>query len=86
MDEVDPVHSVHLVYPEETMPKKPKPARKAIAVKRPRSSKIAAPRTATGLATLARGPAETQKYILGSSKIFTPEVINDIHIKAELGR
>ena len=24
--------------------------------------------------------------VLGKSKIFTPEVINDIHVKAELGR
>ena len=27
-----------------------------------------------------------EKYILGSSQIFTPEVINDIHVKSELGR
>ena len=33
-----------------------------------------------------RAPAETSRYILGRSKIFTPEVINDIHIKSELGR
>ena len=31
-------------------------------------------------------PAESKKYILGSSSIFTPEVMNDIHIKSELGR
>ena len=43
-------------------------------------------RTATGLAALSRAPAESKKYILGSSKIFTPEVMNDIHIKSELGR
>ena len=43
-------------------------------------------RTATGLAALSRAPAESRKYILGSSKIFTPEVMNDIHIKSELGR
>ena len=24
--------------------------------------------------------------VIGKSKIFTPEVINDIHVKAELGR
>ena len=28
----------------------------------------------------------SQKNVLGRSRIFTPEVINDIHIKAELGR
>src|SRR5262245_15252052 len=38
------------------------------------------------VAPLARAPAESQKYILGQSRIFTPEVINDIHIKSELGR
>ena len=27
-----------------------------------------------------------EKYILGRSQIFTPEVINDIHVKSELGR
>src|SRR5437868_1577584 len=64
------------------MPKKPKPA-KALTKKSPKS---VASRAATGLAALAREPAETRKYILGSSKIFTPEVINDIHIKSELGR
>ena len=31
-------------------------------------------------------PAESSRYILGQSQIFTPEVINDIHIKSELGR
>ncbi len=30
--------------------------------------------------------APTQKDVLGRSRIFTPEVVNDIHIKAELGR
>ena len=30
------------------------------------------------------GPS--QKDVLGRSRIFTPEVVNDIHIKAELGR
>jgi glutamate synthase domain-containing protein 2 len=30
------------------------------------------------------GPS--QKDVLGKSRIFTPEVINDIHIKSELGR
>src|SRR5947208_14736952 len=43
-------------------------------------------RTATCLAALSRPPAESKKYILGSSKIFTPDVMNDIHIKSELGR
>ena len=32
------------------------------------------------------GAGGKQKYILGQSRIFTPEVINDIHIKSELGR
>ena len=27
-----------------------------------------------------------EEYILGSSSVFKPEVINDIHVKAELGR
>jgi len=27
-----------------------------------------------------------KKYSLGKSQIFTPEVVNDIHIKSELGR
>ena len=30
--------------------------------------------------------APSQKDVLGHSRIFTPEVINDIHVKAELGR
>ena len=30
--------------------------------------------------------APSQRTILGRSKIFTPEVIDDIHMKAELGR
>ena len=31
-------------------------------------------------------PDETDRTVLGRSRIFTPEVINDIHMKAELGR
>jgi hypothetical protein len=31
-------------------------------------------------------PAEAQRYILGHSQIFTPEVINAIQVKSELGR
>ena len=27
-----------------------------------------------------------KKYSLGKSSVFTPEVVNDIHIKSELGR
>src|SRR6266545_3184039 len=34
----------------------------------------------------AKAPAEAQRFILGHSQIFTPEVINDIHVKSELGR
>lgn len=34
----------------------------------------------------ARRLAEEEKYKLGHSQIFTPEVMNDIHIKSELGR
>ena len=30
--------------------------------------------------------ADDDKYRLGESFIFPPEVINDIHVKAELGR
>ena len=33
-----------------------------------------------------KAPAEAQRFILGHSQIFTPEVINDIHVKSELGR
>ena len=36
------------------------------------------------MATENGGPG--QKDVLGRSRIFTPEVINDIHIKSELGR
>ncbi|MEM8649613.1 MAG: FMN-binding glutamate synthase family protein, partial [Pseudomonadota bacterium] len=39
-------------------------------------------KTETGLAKLQ----VEKKYKLGQSQIFTPEVINDIHIKSELGR
>ena len=35
---------------------------------------------------MADETAPTQRTVLGRSKIFTPEVINDIHMKAELGR
>ena len=35
---------------------------------------------------MADETAPSQRTILGRSKIFTPEVINDIHMKAELGR
>ncbi|MCS7007236.1 MAG: glutamate synthase-related protein [Gaiellaceae bacterium] len=35
---------------------------------------------------MADETAPTSKTILGRSRIFTPEVINDIHMKAELGR
>ena len=34
----------------------------------------------------AKVPAEAKRFILGRSQIFTPEVINDIHVKSELGR
>ena len=34
----------------------------------------------------AKAPAEAKRFILGKSQIFTPEVINDIHVKSELGR
>ena len=32
------------------------------------------------------GEAPGRKDVIGHSRIFTPEVINDIHMKAELGR
>ena len=35
---------------------------------------------------MADESAPTSKNVLGRSRIFTPEVINDIHVKAELGR
>ena len=28
----------------------------------------------------------SNEHVLGHSRIFTPEVINDIHVKSELGR
>lgn len=31
-------------------------------------------------------PAEQSRFLLGKSQIFTPNVINDIHVKSELGR
>ena len=31
-------------------------------------------------------PAESGRHLLGRSAVFTPEVVNDIHVKAELGR
>ena len=34
----------------------------------------------------AQESAEQSRFLLGKSQIFTPEVINDIHVKAELGR
>ncbi|MGD9069897.1 MAG: hypothetical protein PVJ46_11555, partial [Methyloceanibacter sp.] len=34
----------------------------------------------------AHEPAEQRRFLLGKSQIFTPEVMNDIHVKAELGR
>jgi len=34
----------------------------------------------------ASEPAEQSRFLLGKSQIFTPEVMNDIHVKAELGR
>ena len=33
-----------------------------------------------------KAPAEAERFILGRSQIFTPDVINDIHVKSELGR
>ena len=33
-----------------------------------------------------KAPAESERFILGHSQIFTPQVINDIHVKSELGR
>jgi hypothetical protein len=35
---------------------------------------------------MADETAPSERTILGQSKIFTPEVINDIHMKSELGR
>ena len=35
---------------------------------------------------MADETAPTERTVLGRSRIFTPEVINDIHMKAELGR
>jgi hypothetical protein len=52
------------------MPKKPTPT--SIAKKK---NGLPSP-----VAPLARAPAESQRYVLGQSRIFTPEVINDIQI------
>ena len=35
---------------------------------------------------MADETAPSSKNVLGHSRIFTPEVMNDIHMKAELGR
>ena len=35
---------------------------------------------------MADETAPDRRTVLGRSQIFTPEVINDIHMKAELGR
>src|SRR6478672_49185 len=35
---------------------------------------------------MADETAPSRKNVLGRSRIFTPEVVNDIHVKAELGR
>src|SRR3712207_9552566 len=35
---------------------------------------------------MADETAPSQRTVLGQSRIFTPEVINDIHMKADLGR
>src|SRR5262247_3564458 len=51
-----------------------------------KSTKKIAGREGSPVAPLSQAPAESRKYILGQSRIFTPEVINDIHIKSELGR
>jgi methylamine---glutamate N-methyltransferase subunit C len=74
-------------------PKRRASSRKAGAVAvrrtgtvRPARNGFSIARTSTGLASLTATPAESSKYILGRSQIFTPEVINDIHIKSELGR
>ena len=61
-------------------PVRTKAAKSAVAVRR--SAAVAKPRKGGNGKVAKLQPAESQKYILGSSKIFTPEVINDIHIKA----
>ena len=43
------------------------------------------PIAAVAAAPAANKPARNRS-ILGQSRIFTPEVIDDIHIKSELGR
>ena len=44
------------------------------------------PKKLPTLAPDAPAKAKRNTSILGHSKIFTPEVIDDIHIKSELGR
>ena len=78
-----PVWKRHMAKKPASKKPTTKAAKTAVAVKR--SGAVAkAKNGSTKIAKLE--PAETSRYILGSSKIFTPDVINDIHIKSELGR
>jgi methylamine---glutamate N-methyltransferase subunit C len=55
--------------------------------KLPTKSKTKSPAKRNGNGTaVQRAPGESQRYLLGQSNIFKPEVINDIHIKSDLGR
>src|SRR5436190_8134670 len=71
------------------------------SARRPRSRSSSAARSSTTTTTSSRpsassssreeGPmandkTSSQRNVLGNSRIFTPEVINDIHVKSELGR
>jgi glutamate synthase domain-containing protein 2 len=64
-----------------------RPSAAKLTKARPKSPASAKRKSASAAAAvMERAPAEAKKYVLGSSKIFTPEVMNDIHIKSELGR
>ncbi len=56
----------------------------ALQLRHPRA--VRAEARSVGRKDMADETAPTQKNVLGHSRIFTPEVINDIHMKAELGR
>jgi len=65
--------------PKSAVKARAKPVAKAKA-------KPVAKATGGGKVAVAKVPAEAKRFILGHSQIFTPEVINDIHVKSELGR
>src|SRR3954469_9002689 len=57
----------------------------AVQLRQPRACRAQARAVGGGMAT-SDELVERRRSVLGRSRIFTPEVINDIHMKAELGR